>query len=202
LESRVRGAGRNFPRHINKRVFQVLNGGDGSTYGAAYDGSDYFDNDHVDDGAHYQTNQDNEYALSLSIDNFETVYVAAQQFVDDQGQYTDYAYNLLTVHPTNERVAAQIVSNEWSYDTANRERNPYTGKFAYITSPELDTTAWHIIASDEDIKPIIVAMRKMPTLQDAWFDPLQPDGGRYYFKFFARYEMYYGDWRLAAQGNT
>ena len=202
LDRKTRGAGTNFQRHINKRVFEVLNGGDGSTYGACYDGSDFFDSDHADAGAHYDTAQDNENALTLSVDNFETIYVAAQQFMDDQGEYAEYLYNLLTVHPSNERIAAQICGNEWAYDTPNRERNPYDGKMSYVVSANLDTTAWHLIAADEDIKPIIVAMRKQPMLQDAWFDPLQPDGGRHYFKFHARYEMYYGDWRLAVQGNT
>ena len=202
LERRARAAGQNFPRHINKRVFEILNGGDGTTYGLCYDGQEFFDSDHVDDGADYQTNQDNENALTLSMDNFETVNVAAQAFVNDQGVHTGFQYDLLVVSPTLERIAAQIVSNEWSYDTANREINPYTGKVKYITTPYYDSTAWHLIASNEEIKPVIVAMREKPTLQSAWFDPLEPDGGRYYFKFFARYEMYYGDWRTAIQGNT
>ena len=202
LERKVKGAGSNFQRHINKRVFQVLNGGDGSTYGACYDGSDFFDDDHADAGAAYSTSQDNENALTLSMDNFETVFVASQAFRDDQGEYVELLYDLLTCHPTKQRVAAQICENEWSYDTGNREKNPYSGKFTYVTSPYLDTTAWHIIASNENVKPIIVAMRKQPQLQDAWFDPTAADGGRHYFKFFARYEVYYGDWRLANQGNT
>lgn len=202
LERKVRAAGANFPRHINKRVFEVLNGGDGTAYGLCYDGQEFFDSDHVDDGADYQVEQDNEYALALSMDNFETVLVAAQQFVNDQGVYTEYQYDLLVVPPALERTAAQICANEWAYDTANRERNPYDGRVQYITTPYYDATAWHLIASNEGIKPILVAMRKMPALQDAWFDPLQPDGGRHYFKYFARYEMYYGDWRLAVQGNT
>lgn len=202
LERKVRGAGVNFERHINKRVFEALNGGDGSTYGACYDGSDFFDNDHADAGADYQTNQDNEYALTLTQDNFETVYVAAQKFLDDRGEYVNYSFDLLTVPPDLERVAAQITGNPMAYDTANWEENPYSGRFSYVVSPELDTTAWHLIASNESIKPILVAMRKPPQLLDAWYDPNQPEGGYYYFKFHGRYEMYYTDWRLACQGNT
>ena len=202
LERKVKSAGANFQRHINKRVFQVLNGGDGSTYGACYDSSDFFDDDHVDAGAAYQTSQDNENALTLSIDNFETVFVAAQGFKNDQGEYVEYQYDLLICNPANQRIAAQICENEWSYDTGNNEKNPYNGKFTYVTSAYLDSTAWYLVASNEGIKPLIVAMRKQPALQDAWFDPTAADGGRHYFKFFARYEMYYGDWRLASQGNT
>jgi len=202
LERKVRGAGANFQRHINKRVFQVLNGGDGTTYGLCYDGQEFFDSDHVDKGAHYQTNQDNENALTLSLDNFETVLVAAQAFVDDQGEYTEFMYDLLVCHPSTRRIAANICENEWSYDTGNQEINPYSGAFSYVTSPHLDSTAWYVVASSENTKPLIVAMRKQPGLQSAWFDPQQPDGGRYYFKFFGRYEVYYGDWRLINQGNT
>jgi len=202
LGRKVKGAGRNFQRHINKRVFQVLNAGDGQTYGACYDGQDFFDSDHSDAGAAYTTNQDNENTLTLSIDNFETVFVAAQGFRNDQGEYVEYQHDLLVINPATERIAAQICKNEWSYDTGNREKNPYDGEITYVKSPYLDSTAWHLIASNEGIKPIIVAMRKQPQLQDAWFDPTAADGGRHYFKFFARYEMYYGDWRLACQGNT
>lgn len=202
LERRVRSAGDNFQKHINSRVFTVLNAGDGQTYGACYDGQDFFDSDHVDKGAAYSTAQDNENVLSLSLDNFETVMVAAQQTRDDQGEFFEYMYDLLVVHPTNERIAAQITGNPQAYDTANREANPYSGRVSYITSPYLDTTAWHLIASSEQVKPLIVAMREQPSLQSAWFEPKAPDGGRYYFKFYARYEVHYGLWQLAYQGNT
>lgn len=204
LLRRCRAAGRNFQRHINKRVFQVLNAGDGQTYAPCYDAQDFFDSDHVDKGAAYQTSQDNENTLDLTIDNFETVWQAGQAFVDDQGEYTEFAYDLLVCHPNQYREAYQIAMNEWAYDTANRELNPFRSVVTspIITSPYLDSTAWYLAASSEDVKPLIVAMREEPALQDSWFDPKAADGGRYYFKFYARYEVYYGDWRLAIQGQT
>lgn len=202
LDRKARGAGSNFQRHINKRVFQVLNAGDGQTYGACYDGQDFFDSDHVDLGAAYTTAQDNENVLALSLDNFQTVYVAAQNFVDDQGDFTEFMYDLLVVNPTNEYLAAQITGNPQAYDTANRENNPYSGRLGYVVSPYLDANAWHLIASSENVKPLILAVREQPNLQASWFDPEAPDGGRYYFKFYARYEVHYGDWRLAVQGQT
>jgi phage major head subunit gpT-like protein len=202
LERRVRGAGVNFQKHIDKRVFTVLNAGDSTTYGSCYDGQDFFDSDHADAGADYQTNQDNENALAMSMDNFETVKVAAEAFKDDRGEYTNYVYDLIVCAPALERVAAQITGNPNSYDTGNREINPYSGRVEYITTPYYDSAAWHLVASNEAIKPIIVAMRKEPQLLAAWYDPEQPEGGFYYFKYHARYEMYYGDWRLVNQGNT
>ena len=200
--ARGRDAMTNFQRHINNRVFTVLNAGDSTTYGSAYDGQDFFDSDHVDKGAKYTTQQDNENTLALSLDNFETVYVSAQLFKNDVGEELNYTYDLLVVPPALERTAAQITGNAQAFDTANRETNPYSGKLSYITSPKLDSTAWHLIASGERIKPLIVAMREQPSLQHSWFDPTADEGGRYYFKFYARYDVVYGYWPLAVQGNT
>ena len=203
LETKVRSAGDNFQKHINKRVFQVLNAGDSQTYGPAYDGQDFFDSDHADIGAAYNTAQDNENALALSLDNFNTVWTAAQSFRDDQGEFTEYGYDLLVCNPSLFVTARNITANMEAMDTANREMNPFSGLLKPpVTSAHLDTTAWYLIASSEQHKPLIVAMREQPHLQHAWFDPQQPDGGRHYFKFYARYEVFYGDWRLAQQGNT
>jgi phage major head subunit gpT-like protein len=203
LLRKARNATRNFQRHINNRVFTVLNGGDGTTYGLCYDGQEFFDTDHVDAGAAYQTNQDNEYDLALSIDNFETVWVAAQGFKDDQGEEMGYNYDLLVVSPGNFREAQNIIKNEWAHDTANREINPFQGILKPpVTSPKLDSSAWFLIASSEEIKPLIVAMREQPGLQTAWFDPVAGSGGMYYFKFYGRYDVFYGDWRLAVMGDS
>lgn len=204
LQPKVRSAGRNFQKHINQEVFKALNAGDDNTqYGLGYDGQDFFDSDHVDKGGNYQTAQDNEYTLGISQTNFETVWVAAQGLRDDQGEFTGYFYDLLVTHPTNRRVAANISSNPERYDVADRAMNPWASDLkAPIFSPELDSTAWYLLASGEAHKPFIVAMKKEPHLQSAWFDPEAPDGGRYYFKFFARYDVFYGDWRLAMQGQT
>lgn len=192
-----------FERHINERVFTVLNAGDGQTYGACYDTQDFFDSDHADPGGEYQTSQDNEYALALSPDNFETVWVAAQQTLDDQGKYTNYIYDLIVCHPTNYKKAWDISTNAMSYDTANNETNPFSGLLKIpVTSPNLDSTAWYLIASSESVKPLFVAMRKRPTLIDMKFDGQQPDGGKHYFTYHGRYVVGYGDWRLAYQGNT
>ena len=129
--------------------------------------------------------------------------MAAQAFKDDQGEETSYTYDLLVVPPALRREAHQICKNEYlDWATANREQNPWQGELDYLVSPKLDTGAWHLIASKEATKPLIVAMKESPNLQDAWFDPEPPDGGRYYFKFYGRYEVHYGDWRLAVQGNT
>lgn len=202
LEQKCRAAGSNFQLHISNQAFKALNDGDGTNFGLCYDGLNMFSNSHVDKGAQYSTVQDNLFGSALSLDTFETVRVAAANFKQDQGEFTNYNYDLLVVSPALERLAAQITNNPFAYDTANRENNPYAGATRYIVSPKLDSTAWFLTASSAPVKPILVVMREQPNLQSAWFDPETVDGGTYYFKFFARYNHYYGDWRLAVMGNS
>ena len=202
LDRKARSAAENFQRHINNLAFKTLNGGDGSTYGLCYDGLNFFSNSHVDKGADYQTVQDNLYGLALTLDNFETVKVAADNFLDDRGEAMGLDYSLLVVSPTLRRTAAQICGNANAYDTANHEINPYAGITDYIVSAKLDTTGWVLVAASENVKPLILAMREQPSLQSAWFDPKGADGGMHYFKYYARYNIFYGDWRTAIMGNS
>lgn len=202
LERKVRAAGENFRNHIANRAFKALNDGDTTNFGKCYDGLYMYSNSHVDKGAAYSTVQDNLYGLALSLDNFETVKVAAMNFKDDQGEPINFEYDLLTVAPALERTAAQICTNREAADTANREINPYAGVTRYIVTPQFDSTAWILTASKQTQKPIIIGIREYPNLQSAWFDPNGPDGGLYNFKFYARYVHVYGDWRLAIMGNS
>lgn len=201
LETWARQAGRNFEKHMDKLVFLALNAGDGTTYGKCYDGLSLFNDSHYDPGAEYTTTQDNKYALTLSLDNFETVKVAAARFKDGRGEYVGYDHDLLIVPPDLERIAAQITGNEWAYDTANREINPYNGKVRMLVNPWLDTTAWFLVASGEIVKPIIFQLRQAPKLS-IWDDEKAAEGGVRFFKFHARYYVGYGDWRTAIMGNT
>ena len=203
LLRKARGAGANFQRHINNRVFKALNAGDGTTYGLCYDGQEFFDSDHSDDGAHYQTDQDNEYDLALSNDNFDTVKIAASKVRDDQGEFASFNHNLLVIPSDLRKAANDICYNPDEAGTGNRDANPYSGSIKYIMSPEMDSTAWVLVAESEMVKPMIVAMRQQPFLQSAWFDPDEGnEGGYYHFKWYARYEVFYGDWRLAFMGNS
>jgi phage major head subunit gpT-like protein len=191
-----------FQRHINDLVFTWLNAGDGTTYGSGPDALSLFNNSHKWPGAKNTTTQDNLFGSAISLDNFNTVWVAAQQFLDDQSNYFNFNYNLLVTHPTNNVIAANITGNTQAMDTANREINPYAGTLSYITTPYFDTTAWVIVAASEFHKPIIVGIRKRPALSQMWFDPQQDNGGIHYFMYHARYQLAYGDWPVAVMGNS
>ena len=202
LEQRFKNVMPAFQRHINARVFTVLNAGDGTTIGTGVDALSLFNNSHIYPGARYQTAQDNLNALALSNTNFNTVWVAAQQFVDDQGNYNNFNYDLIVTHPTNAKAAAQIAENQEEADNTDRNLNPFAGKVGYITVPEFDTTAWVLVASGEPTKPVFVAIRKRPTLLNIWFDSQTGDGGMHYFQYHGRYTVDYGDWPTAVMGNS
>src|SRR3990172_2382205 len=194
-----------FQRHIDARVFTLLDAADGTTYGTGVDGLALFSGSHIYTGAAYQTVQDNVSALSLSVAglaNFNTVWTAASQHRDDQGNYYGYVFNLLVVNPVLNVDAANITGNPQDYSTGNRANNPYSGKIDYIVKPQMNTTAWVIVASSEQTKPMFVAIRKRPALNDMWFNAQDGDGGMWYFQYHGRYVVDYGDWALIAMGQT
>jgi len=202
LLGRVRAAGSNFQRHISQQAFKTLNDGDNTALsGIGYDGNALFANDHADKGAFYTTAQDNLDANALSLANFQTTYIKASLTRDDQGNFTQYGYDLLVVPPNLETLAWQI-TNVRGGTEAITNANPYAGSIKYIVSPMLDSTAWVLVASNETIKPILVVMREQPFLDDAWKDPDGDDGGTYWFLFRGRYSFYVGAWQTAYLGNS
>lgn len=202
LNAKVRSAGANFQKAINNLVFKALNAGDATTYGLCYDGNEFFDASHVDKGAAYTTAQSNLGVLPLSLPNFETAMVAASAFLNDQGEYTEYNYDLLVVNQAQRNIASQIAENADDYTTGRRAQNPYAGSIQYVVSPQITSGSWSLLASSEAAKPLYVIMREQPSLQDYGFDAMGSDGGQYWFKFYARYNVGYGDWRLAYMGAT
>lgn len=203
LESWARGAAVNFQKHMDWLVFAALNGGDGTTYGKCYDGQNFYSNSHADPGAEYTTAQDNLNGSTLSLDNFKTIKIAASKFLNSRGKPMGLNHSLLVVPPDLEYEAAQITLNREAYDTGNREMNPYAGNVRVLVAPGgyLDTTAWFLLDVSSPFKPIIVIERQAPRLAVV-DNELAPDGGNRIFKWHARYNLAYGDWRLAVMGNS
>lgn len=204
IETWARQAARTFQKHKDYLAFSALNSGAATTnFGACYDGGAFFAATHVDPNASYQTAQDNEYAVALSLDNFETVKVAAGKVLDGQGQPAGLNHNLLVVPPDLERIAAQITLNREALDTGNRELNPYAGSVRGLTAPGgwLDTTAWFVIDPNDLVKPLLLQNRQEAALSIV-DDEFAGDGGVRYFIWKARYAVAYGSWRHAFQGNT
>jgi phage major head subunit gpT-like protein len=202
LDGKVRSAAERFPQHMNNLAFDALHQGNSTTssYGKCYDGLAFFSASHVDKGAKYKTVQSNLFSYkALTVQNFAQVRASALAYLDDQGEPTYYNPNMILSDPSNEYNMAQITNNKETGGTANREMNPFEGKTSFAVSPKLVSGEAYYVAAGESVKPIVLVMRKAPYLQDAWFDPLAPDGGMFFFKFFARYWLCYGDWRLASK---
>jgi phage major head subunit gpT-like protein len=202
LFTKVRSAGENFQRAINNLVFKALDAGDASTYGLCYDGLTFFNDAHVDKGAHYQTAQDNLFANAASVASWNTGYVLAKSFRDDQGEFVDHEYNIFLTSPTLRDVAFQVCGNPQKGGQANFDINSYLGVSTPLINPNIGSTCYMGLCTTEVAKPIYVAMREEPSLQDYGFDPDAADGGEYWFKFYSRYNVVYGDWRLAFLGAT
>ena len=203
LETKAKMARENFDKHVNQLVFTAINSGESiGSYGACYDDKALFAATHADKAAKYQTAQSNTNVLALSSTNFKSVYASASLYLDDQGEQTGYIPDLLIVNPALFYDGSQITANTQMYGTSNRDLNPYSGRVEMITVPWVDSTAWFLVDTKESTKPLLVVMREAPYLQSVWFDAQQADGGMHYFKFFARYNVQYGDWRLITQGNT
>lgn len=195
-------AGRNFEKHKDYLAFNALNVGEGTTVGKGYDGLSFFNDSHIDPNAEYQTAQDNKFALTLSLANFNTAFINAGKFLDSRGQPPGYSHTLL-IHALDLRnEAAQIADNPFDNSTANRAINVNNNLIQRLAAPGgwLDSTAWFIVDASDIAKPINLQERQAPQMV-MWDDHSQGSGIRYY-KFHARYEVFYGDWRLAAQGNT
>ena len=203
LEGWALGAGSRFEMHKDWMAFDALDKGAASTpYGKGYDNLVMFSASHIDPSAEYQSVQSNVNTSTLSLDNFETVYVAASKYLDSRGKYSGLSPDLLIHSVDLRRLATQITDNPNAYDIANREINPYEGSISRLAAPGgwLDTTAWYLIVTNLPQKPINLQVRQAPML--FYWDEHTQGGGVRYYKWYARYEVFFGDWRLATQGQT
>lgn len=203
LEQWSRDAAINFERHKDYLAIRALGLGNGTTLGKTYDGLSFFNASHLDPRAEYQTAQGNLLGLALSLDNYETVKVAASKFLDSRGVPMGLTHSLIVGGPELEREIAQITTNREDYGTPNRAMNPYAGRTSSLIIPGgwFSSTAWVIIDPSQTRKPINLQMRQEPNLV-IWDDEKAGEGGTRYFKWHARYNVFYGDWRLAFMGNA
>jgi phage major head subunit gpT-like protein len=204
LRDWAQNAGQRFQQHMDYLCFDALNKGDvaNSAYGVGYDKQPLFSASHVDPQASFQTAQSNLLTTALDMNNYEALQIAASNLRDDRGQPTGLSYPILIVPPSLQRVASQITGNDWVFSTPNREINPYAAMTRLLVAPGgyLDTTAWYAVSDDLSSKPIILQIRQMPKLL-TWDDYSDGAGVRYY-KWVARYNVAYGNWRTVFQGNT
>ena len=210
VEAWAKNAANSFERHKDFLAFDALNRGETNYYGLAYDGLSFFNDAHIDPNATYTTGQDNKNASAISMADvaaaltaFETIKVAGGAFKDSRGNPMGLTHSLLVVSSALERLGTQITLNREGVNLAGTGLNPYAGTVSLLVAPGgyLDTTAWFLIDPSLPTKPINLQVRKEAQLS-VWDDEKTGDGGTRYFKWHARYVPFYGDWRLAIEGNT
>lgn len=76
--------------------------------------------------------QDNNFTLTLSDANLETIRLAMQAFKDDKGNLLNVNPNAIIVPPQLEKTARQIIMSPDDSTTANRGINPRSGAYEII----------------------------------------------------------------------
>jgi len=173
-----------------------------------YDGQFFFDTDHVDPGATYQTNQSNKLTGSgVTIAAFRTDYEVARaammNFKDGQGRPMKITPTHVMVPPALEGVARQILNSEFynAGSVAASVSNVWKGTAELVVEPLLsDANDWYLLALDQPVKPLIFQNRRQPE-----FIPMdKPDGEvafmrrRFMYGIDGRFGVGYGLWQMAA----
>lgn len=144
------------------------------------------------------TTQDNNFALSLTADNVETVRQAMMAFTDDTGELVGVMPNLLIVPPELENQAKVITQSEYKIGSMDNDINPQRGRFSYLVWHYLtDANAWFMVDS---------TLMKMSLI---WFNriPLniyrknQDDSVFAVYVARMRYSYGWRDWRWIAGSN-
>ena len=204
LEDWAKTTAVNYEKHKDYLAFNALNNAAATTVlSAGYDKVALLSPSHVDPGAEYQTAQDNDYALALSMSNLLTVKIAASKFLDGRGHPLGLNHSLL-IHPSDLMYeAAQILRNAENYETGNRATNPFNGRLSGLEAPGayLDSTAWFLVDPTMPQKPLYLQERQAPQLT-IWDVNDAPGGGVRFYKWHSRYTIFPGDWRLIVGGNS
>ncbi|ACC98505.1 Mu-like protein prophage major head subunit gpT-like protein [Elusimicrobium minutum Pei191] len=159
-----------------RQVIKMLENGNNSSMGIAYDGSNFFATDHKDGKASYSNLLTGSGTTASQFEaDFTKAVAALKRLPNDAGNpfYGDLsvsAANLLVVVPTElEIVAQKVLTTTFG---ANGADNVLKNR-AQIASPALltDPNDWYLVFTGSSMKPIIHQNRKapeivLPTLND------------------------------------
>lgn len=198
-------------RYEDELVFTTLTGG---TAALCYDGQYFFDTDHVDPGATYQTSQSNLLSgtgtsLAQIRTDYETARAAMMNFKDGEGRPMSITPTHIVCPPALEGQFRQLLNSEFfnAGAVAAPVSNVWKGTADLIVSPYLTADSavdWYLLACDMPVKPLIFQMRKRPEF--AALDNPNDEGAfmrrSYKYGVDARYNAGYGFWQLAVKVNN
>ena len=139
-----------------------------------WDGKALFADDHPTyDVTEAVTTYDNNLALALTADNFETARITRRRYIGENGKVLGVKSNLLIVPPSLERKAKEIVIAAQTikpvYNVAETEivaagmlDNVSVGSADILVIDELedDPTAWYLADTTRPLKPFLFQMRR------------------------------------------
>lgn len=183
-------------RYYDERVFTVLAAGETTTYGSCYDGLEFFDTQHKE-GSFYTTVQSNLGSSSLSESSLSAAKTAMRKFKDDRGKPMNIIADTLVVPPDLEPDAIKLLKSLTADASGNV--NVHQGTFNLIVTPWItDTDAWYLLCTNRVTRPLIFQDREPTT-----FTALEGNSetgfmrDQYYYGVKNRFNVGYGDWRMA-----
>jgi hypothetical protein len=128
------------------------------------------------------TTQSNEFTLSLTGDNLDTVRLAMNAWTDDRGHLAPSEPDTLLIPPALENTARIIMNSDLDPTSANNAVNPNKGRYNIVVWPWLtDTNRWFLIDSAKKRQHLVWLNRIAPEFaQERDFDTM-----------FAKYRGYY-----------
>ncbi len=151
-------------------AMNIFNNGFDSELSA--DGQYVFDTDHnLPSGGTFRNRPVSGADLSVSsleaaLTDFET------QFVGDSGIYYRIMPRILLVHPSNKRLAKELIGSDLKPETANNNMNSFREEgLMVVSSPRLtDTDAWFLLGAPADTGLRIISRAPIQTKSDENFD--------------------------------
>lgn len=105
-------------------------------------------------------------SLETALTDFETI------FVGDSGIYYRIMPKVLLVHPSNKRLAKELIGSDLKADTANNNMNSFKEEgLVVMSSPRLtDADAWFLLGAPSDTGLRIVSRSPIQTKSNENFD--------------------------------
>lgn len=209
----TQGLGRKAREYPSKLSATVLE--DGITE-LCYDGQFFFDTDHVDPGAEFSTNQDNDLASSAAaaainpdIIEFKTVVSLCVNklytFKDGAGDPANVPVPgqsfVLLIPVEYEEVAHELSTSSEISDGTTQLSNPLAGRLdvrivPWWAVPVSGSTAMFMVANAMNPnKPLVVQTADPIRVEDNLGGDLEFDTKERHFGSFGYYNIGYGDWR-------
>lgn len=173
--------------------------------GLAYDGQQFFDTDHKDPGATFQTNQSNKLtgtgttAAQIRAD-YDAARAAMFNLKDGEGRPMGITPSHVLVPPALEGAFRQLLNADMVPDASAGVTNIWKGSAGLLVSPYLtDANDWYLLALNQPVKPFIFQNRR-PVQFTALDSPTAENVFRrkkFQYGVDARYAFGYAFWQMA-----